>query len=303
MEIKCGWIDCRFNLDGVCSQRDGGGTAYGMNTIGRHKHEKQSEEIKKYCRCCIPDLGQQYTYNALIQDFIQINRNLCDSKSFWNPDDGILNNGYPFELSFEEVVSNMLDLRDETKGFRCSTVKETVYNAREEFAGSFQKAYEILLEIKNSKKYTEVFNRKAEECRISFSNTKEKNIYAWLSNYSNWLSCFNEKSTLGYCEELELIKDNVKICWINIGEGINGDYDENNPEDINLLRFDVYVLEDGDWIAVDDASYCTNVPSNTGKEELEKLLETLMNEFYNVLHDDIHASVKKLGERMSHISL
>ena len=107
---------------------------------------------------------------------------------------------------------------------------------------------------------------------------------------------------LGYGEELELIKDNVKVIWENIGEGHFGDYDEDDPEDENLLRFTVYVKENSKWNEVDDASYCTMVKADTDNDELMLLLHVLMNEFYEVLHYDIHASVKKLGERMSWIS-
>lgn len=107
---------------------------------------------------------------------------------------------------------------------------------------------------------------------------------------------------LGLYEEMELIKDNVKVCWINLGEGHCGDYDENDPEDENLLRYDVYVLDGDSWEAVDDASYCTTIPAETDDDELMRLLNVLMKEFYNVLHYDIYASVKKLGERMSWVS-
>lgn len=55
---KCGWKSCKFNDDGVCKQKDGGGTKYGMDPIGRMKHEQQSGEVKKHCRNCVPDLGQ-----------------------------------------------------------------------------------------------------------------------------------------------------------------------------------------------------------------------------------------------------
>ena len=106
---------------------------------------------------------------------------------------------------------------------------------------------------------------------------------------------------LAYGEELELVKDNVKVIWENIGEGYNGDYDEEDPEDDNLLRFTVYVKEDECWMQVDDSSYCTYVTADTDNEKLMELLNVLMVEFYNVLHYDIYASVKKLGETMSFI--
>ena len=107
---------------------------------------------------------------------------------------------------------------------------------------------------------------------------------------------------LAIYEEMELVKDNVKVIWENIGEGYNGDYDENDPDDENLLRFTVYVKDDDVWNEVDDSSYCTNVSADTDDDELMALLHILMTEFYDVLHYDIYASVKKLGERMSWIS-
>ena len=107
---------------------------------------------------------------------------------------------------------------------------------------------------------------------------------------------------LAYGEELELVKDNVKVIWENIGEGYCGDYDEENSENENLLRFTVYVNEEGEWIEVDDASYCTTVTADTDNGKLVKLLNVLMDEFYDVLHYNIYASVKKLGERMSWFS-
>lgn len=107
---------------------------------------------------------------------------------------------------------------------------------------------------------------------------------------------------LAYDEEMELIKDNVKVVWENIGEGYCGDYDEDNPEDENLLRFTVFVKDDGEWREVDDSSYCTMVTADTDNDKLMELLNVLMDEFYEVLHYDIYGFVKKIGERMSWIS-
>lgn len=107
---------------------------------------------------------------------------------------------------------------------------------------------------------------------------------------------------LAYGEELELVKNNVKVIWENIGEGHCGYYDETDPKDENLLRFRVFVKEDDYWEEVEDSSYCTYVSADTDNDELMRMLGILMDEFYEVLHDNIYASVKKLGERMSWIS-
>jgi hypothetical protein len=106
---------------------------------------------------------------------------------------------------------------------------------------------------------------------------------------------------LCYNEELALIKDDVKVVWENIGEGYFGDYDKNDPEDENLLRYSVYRKINEEWEQVDDASYCTMVAANNDSSYLYMLLKILMLEFYDVLHDNPYASVKKLAESMSWI--
>lgn len=101
--------------------------------------------------------------------------------------------------------------------------------------------------------------------------------------------------------------DCIKVSLVNLDEGINGDYDPDDPEDVNLLRFDVYYRnpEEGldDWEPVDDASYCTNVEANSTKEHLEKVVRTLFkryrDEYRNIATG---GSVKKMGEELSHIS-
>lgn len=101
----------------------------------------------------------------------------------------------------------------------------------------------------------------------------------------------------------KLIRDNVKVEWVELGEGWNGDYDSDDPEDEELLRFDVYVLIDGEWEMKDDASYCTRFPANATPEQRRKGLEILLNEFHDALSSDVDISVKRLGEEMSWIGL
>lgn len=98
------------------------------------------------------------------------------------------------------------------------------------------------------------------------------------------------------------IDRNIKVEWTDIGEGLSGDYDPDNPEDISLLRFDVYVVRDGQWSEVDDASYCTQMPAGTDVETLKRAAAYLAKKYADVLTDDPDTSVKKLGERLSWIS-
>ena len=107
---------------------------------------------------------------------------------------------------------------------------------------------------------------------------------------------------LGMYEEKELIKDNIKVVLVNLNEGFYGDYNADNPKDKNFLRFEVYMNNQGEWQEVEDASYCTCLEADADEEKMDKCLEILMNEFYDVLHDNPEISVKKLGERLSWIS-
>lgn len=110
------------------------------------------------------------------------------------------------------------------------------------------------------------------------------------------------------------IRDKIlRVDWYNAGEGVCGDYNPNNPQDVNLLRFDVYIMEnteagndsddsDQNWRAVEDASYCTNMPANVSKEILEKSLKHIFSEYRAVIDQYPYSSLKKLGERLSWIS-
>jgi len=81
--------------------------------------------------------------------------------------------------------------------------------------------------------------------------------------------------------EIELIEGDVRVSWVNLGEGWSGDYNEDDPDDENLLRFDVERRAGEDefgveWEAVDDASYCTAVRADTNPEALMLGLRAIM---------------------------
>ena len=107
-------------------------------------------------------------------------------------------------------------------------------------------------------------------------------------------------------EYMELIRGDVRIEWEWIGEGVDGDYQEDDPYDEPLLRFSVskrieknYLGQE--WEQCDDASYCTLLSIHTDRDTLSQALTYLMNEFYEPVTEG--HSIKKLGERMSWIDL
>jgi hypothetical protein len=97
----------------------------------------------------------------------------------------------------------------------------------------------------------------------------------------------------------QLIKNNVRVSWVDLDEGWNGYYDPDDPEDERLLRFDIDKFEDGLWSPVDDSSYCTRVSITTRKSKLYKLLNVIMEEVFDDIQSGI--SIKKKCKRLSWI--
>ena len=64
---RCEFKDCYFNHESRCLQKDGGGISYRLNASAREKHKKQSTEVKLFCRCCTPDIGQYSLVPRLVK--------------------------------------------------------------------------------------------------------------------------------------------------------------------------------------------------------------------------------------------
>ena len=122
--------------------------------------------------------------------------------------------------------------------------------------------------------------------------------------YDAWCDTCGINITLWPDDDTPVSIDNdiVRADWYDAGEGICGDYNPEDPDDIPLLRFDIYIKQGDDWEPVDDASYCTRMPVTERLEMLTRSLYVIFKEYNDVLKDDPEASVKKLGESLSWIS-
>ena len=104
----------------------------------------------------------------------------------------------------------------------------------------------------------------------------------------------------------------VKVEWVDLGEGYYGDFDDDDPTDEPLLRFDAYVRwtgtdaderrslewiwDDPEWGIKSDGSYCTNVPTVTDDETLEMLAGVIANRLAESLDN---GGWKRTAESMS----
>lgn len=92
----------------------------------------------------------------------------------------------------------------------------------------------------------------------------------------------------------ELVDGDWKVELEWIGEGWEGDYDQDDPEDDQLLRFTVSKLVDGEFEDVEDASYCTRLTTGITEEEAQKALAFILHEVKNC-----PGSIKKRCEQLS----
>jgi hypothetical protein len=102
---------------------------------------------------------------------------------------------------------------------------------------------------------------------------------------------------------MELTCGSVRVVFEYLGEGLSGDYDESDPDDVAFLRFTIYKRtghsgEDWiDWEAIEDASYCTQIRTDTPAETLSLLIARIFNEVYGKV--EAGQSIKKVCELLS----
>jgi len=91
----------------------------------------------------------------------------------------------------------------------------------------------------------------------------------------------------------------VRVEWDDIGEGVSGDYNDNDPDDIALLRFYFATRNSaGEWEDLENGSYCTRFPVDSTPQQRAQALELLMDRAY----DDILAgNYKRTIEELSWI--
>ena len=103
---------------------------------------------------------------------------------------------------------------------------------------------------------------------------------------------------------MKVVKGNIKAEWVELGEGYGGDFEPSDPDDVELLRFDVSYKEKGVWLEIPDASYCTRMPVKAPAVIKRKALDVIVNEYYDACsgkYSEDSPSVKKLGEHLSWI--
>ena len=82
----------------------------------------------------------------------------------------------------------------------------------------------------------------------------------------------------------------VRVELDDIGEGLSGDYNPGDPNDVSLARFTILRYakdshesaedEGWEWEPVDGVSFCTQIPTSTKPRELQRLAGLILQSVY-----------------------
>lgn len=103
-------------------------------------------------------------------------------------------------------------------------------------------------------------------------------------------------------KELVRERGHVRVAWVCLGEGYNGDYDPKNPEDELLLRFDVAVKSDDTGTFTTVESRCTCFAAKASEKDKEAALDVLLDRFYHAYTADPRHCLGPLADELSYIS-
>ena len=94
----------------------------------------------------------------------------------------------------------------------------------------------------------------------------------------------------------------VRVAWVCLGEGYNGEYDSENPEDELLLRFDMAVKNEdiGDFVTIESRRTCFT--ANAPAKDKDAALDVLLDCFYRAYTSEPHLSISSLANELSYIS-
>lgn len=98
-----------------------------------------------------------------------------------------------------------------------------------------------------------------------------------------------------------LVQFPVKVIWSNCGETQPGINENEGLKEVEVLRFSVFEWENGQWVAVEDASYSTDFPVESTSDQRQAGLEIVMDHVFDPLING--KSIKHICYSLSWIGL
>ncbi|MDI6773434.1 MAG: hypothetical protein QME77_12750 [bacterium] len=98
-------------------------------------------------------------------------------------------------------------------------------------------------------------------------------------------------------DRVDVERDGVRVAFEWIGEGWDGDYNSDHPEDEPLLRFTVYRRVGDELVDVDSGSYCTAVSALTSRDVVIQLALAVLDRVED--HARVGQSIRRIAEELS----
>ncbi len=102
--------------------------------------------------------------------------------------------------------------------------------------------------------------------------------------------------------ELTRERGPVRVAWVCLGEGYNGEYDPRDPEDELLLRFNLFLKDEtsGEWRPA--GSRLTCFAAKASVKDKKAALDILLNRFYDAYTTEPRQCMSTLADELSYIS-
>ena len=94
----------------------------------------------------------------------------------------------------------------------------------------------------------------------------------------------------------------IRVTWVCLSEGYNGEYDPTNPEDELLLRFNLFLKDEtsGDWRLAESRLTC--FAAKVSVKDQEAALDILLDRFYDAYANHPARDLGALADTLSYIS-
>ena len=102
--------------------------------------------------------------------------------------------------------------------------------------------------------------------------------------------------------ELTRERGPVRVAWVCLGEGYNGEYDPRDPEDELLLRFNLFLKDEtsGEWRPAESRLTCFVAKASV--KDQEAALDILLDRFYTAYTSGPQQCLSSMADALSYIS-
>ncbi len=99
------------------------------------------------------------------------------------------------------------------------------------------------------------------------------------------------------------VKSWLRVMLVNSKEGVFGEYDPHDPDDINFLKCDIQIFNGVKWDYIEHGRFSTRIPAFSPDETIRTAIACIGHTFRNFTREEFKKNDhKKLIEALSYIA-